>query len=56
MPNNLTKKNEEESFSSSAPSKSRQEISKKATEALVISGGGRAELRLWHLALQNGLD
>ena len=54
-PNNLTKKSEEEPFSSSAPSESRQEISKEATEALVISGGGRAELRLWHLALQNGI-
>ena len=53
-PNNLTKKNEEESFSSSSPSESMQEICKETTEALVISGGGRAELRLWHLALQNG--
>ena len=53
MPNNLTKKNEE-SLSSSSPSESMQEISKEPTEALVISGGGRAELRLWHLALQNG--
>ena len=50
-PNNLTKKNEEEPFSS----ESLQGISKETTEALVISGGGRAELRLWHLALQNGI-
>ena len=49
-PNDLTKKNEEEPFSP----ESMQEISKETTEALVISGGGRAELRLWHLALQNG--
>ena len=55
-PKDLTKKNEEEPFSSSSPSESMQEISKETTEALVISGGGRAELRLWHLALQNGLD
>ena len=54
-PKDLTKKNEEEPFSSVAPSESMEEISKETTEALVISGGGRAELRLWHLAVQNGI-
>ena len=54
-PNDLTKKKQEEPFPSVAPTESAQGISKENAEALIVSGGGRAELRLWHLALQNGI-